>query len=242
MSALPAVKWYRYETLDSTNHEARRLVQSGAFSVPAVVIAERQTAGRGRQGKTFYSPARTGIYMSIVTDFPQDANDAVLLTIRTSVAVADAIREQTGIETGIKWVNDLYVGTRKVCGILTESVLNGEKRCAIIGIGVNVSTECFPAELDGKAGSLGAAAQGSADTLPAAILAHVLRIPENGLRYLDEYKKRSVVIGKEVTYERGGVLKKGRAIDIDGSGALLIDLGAGKRDLLQSGEISLKTW
>jgi len=242
MGSLPYVKWYRYETVDSTNNEARRLIRNGILTPPAVIIAEKQTAGRGRQGKTFYSPANTGIYMSIVMDFPQSANDAALLTVRASVAVSDAILEETGIETGIKWVNDLYLGTHKICGILTESVLFSQKRYAIIGIGINVSTENFPAELEQKAGSLGVEARRCIDSLPTTIFTHVLRIAEAGGNIMETYKKRSVVLGKDISYEREGVLQTGRAIDIDETGALIIDLGDGKCDRIQSGEISLKTW
>lgn len=242
MGSLPYVKWYRYETVDSTNNEARRLIQNGILTPPAVIIAEKQTAGRGRQGKTFYSPADTGIYMSIIMDFPQTTKDAALLTVRTSVAVSDAILEETGIETGIKWVNDLYLGTRKICGILTESVLSGPKRYAIIGIGINVSTENFPAELEQKAGSLGTEASCCMNSLPNTILAHVLRIAEYEDNEIETYKKRSVVLGKDISYEREGVLQTGRAIEIDETGALIIDLGGGNRDRIQSGEISLKTW
>ncbi|MFR1519331.1 MAG: biotin--[acetyl-CoA-carboxylase] ligase [Clostridia bacterium] len=238
------VKWYRYDAVDSTNNEARRLVVNGLLGVPAVVLAARQTAGRGRQGKTFYSPKNTGIYMSIVMDFPEEEKDAALLTVRTSVAVSDAIYELTKIETGIKWVNDLYLGDRKICGILTESVLYGQRRYAIIGIGINVSTESFPDELREKAGSLGAFAGRYIESLPAAILEHVLPISagRGRQRDLEEYRKRSVVLGNVVTYERDGGQRKGRAAAIDASGALLIDLGGGNYDRLQSGEISLKTW
>ncbi len=238
------VKWYRYDTIDSTSSEARRLLQSGALTPPAVVLAQAQTAGRGRQGKSFYSPGKAGIYMSMVVDFPQEASSAALLTIRAGVAVSDAIREETGIETGIKWVNDIFLDGRKVCGILTESVLQEGKRRAILGIGINVTTESFPPELRSTAGALGLLGAERMDSLPAAVLTHILRRISDGddRDVLEEYKKRSVVLDRIVSYERDGIAYEGRAADIDADGALIVELGDGTFDLLQSGEISLKTW
>lgn len=236
------MKWYRYETVDSTNTEARRLIRSGSFTAPAVILATQQTAGRGRQGRSFYSPAHTGIYMSIVLPLQEQSPDTALLTVRASVAVADAIREETGLEPGIKWVNDLYLGTRKICGILTESVAHEASRYAILGIGINVTTSVFPAEFAEKAGSIGAVGTGCMASLPCTVLKHVLRAPTEYADLLEEYRKRSIVLGREVTYERAGILYTGRAAEIAPDGALLIDLGGGKRDLLRSGEISLRTW
>jgi len=182
--------------------------------------------------------------MSIVVDFPQEASSAALLTIRAGVAVSDAIREETGIETGIKWVNDIFLDGRKVCGILTESVLQEGKRRAILGIGINVTTESFPPELRSTAGALGMLGAERMDSLPAAVLTHILRRISDGddRAVLEEYKKRSVVLDRIVSYERDGIAYEGRAADIDADGALIVELGAGKFDLLQSGEISLKTW
>lgn len=234
------MKIYQYDTIDSTNSEAKRLIQSGGISLPAAIIANRQTAGRGRLGRSFYSPPASGIYMSIVMDFPQRQEDGVLITVRTSVAAAEAIQEITGIEVGIKWVNDLYINDKKICGILTESALYEEKRYVIIGIGINITTDDFPDELAKIAGSLGPAARGCNAALTDAVIRHVLRISEGGARYIEEYKKRSIVIGKMVSYRYNGVQYEGRVTGIAEDGALLIDLGGGKTDLLRSGEISLK--
>ena len=241
---------YKYKTIDSTNTEAKRLLQKAeadhdCFVMPAIVVADEQTAGRGRQGKIFYSPAGTGLYMSIVDEFPADESEAALITVRTSIAVSDAIFECTGIMPGIKWVNDLYVDNLKVCGILAESVLVGGKRYVIIGIGVNISTEIFPTEISRIAGSLGVNSTDVEEMkhkLCAKIAQKVLSIKSGAYRELTAYRERSVVLGKMVEYVKNGKTQKGIAIEITENGGLAVKLEDGSRDLLQSGEISLAKW
>ena len=128
-------------TVDSTNTEARRRILSGE-SLPQAILAEEQTAGRGRMGRSFYSPAGTGIYLSLC--FEASGSEILFLTTAAAVAVHRAIREVTGIVTDIKWVNDLYFRGRKVSGILAESFSVEEKRYVIRGVGVNLYTTEFP--------------------------------------------------------------------------------------------------
>lgn len=243
-------KLYKYETIDSTNTEAKRLLQGddmflGNFSVPCVITAKGQTAGRGRQGKSFYSPESTGLYMSIVDEFPADEKVAALITIRASMAVAEAIFKCTGIRVGIKWVNDLYISKRKICGILAESVIAHGKHYVIIGVGVNISTENFPTEISGIAGSLGvkaASAQKIIDELCMQIAENILSIKKGAYSDMEMYREHSVVLRKEVEYEKNGSLYCGTAVEITEMGGLAVELSDGTKDILQSGEISLKKW
>lgn len=243
-------KIYKYDTIDSTNTEAKRLLQksisnSDIFCVPSIIVANKQTAGRGRQGKTFYSPENTGLYMSVVDEFPSDEKDVALITIKISMAVSDAIFECTGIRTGIKWVNDLYLGNRKICGILTESVLAQDKHYIIIGVGVNVFTDDFPTEISSLAGSLDTKSnysKATIDELCQKIAKNILSIKDGAFSDLDKYRELSVVLGKEVEYIKNGNTFTGIAVEITESGGLAINLNGGARDVLHSGEISLKKW
>ena len=243
-------KIYKYNTIDSTNAEAKRLLQGdnlnlGTFSVPAVIVSNHQTAGRGRQGKTFYSPENTGLYMSVIDEFPSSQKDISLLTIKISMAVHAAIFECTGICTGIKWVNDLYLENKKICGILTESIMAHDKHYIIIGVGVNVFTENFPTEISSLAGSLDANhnfSKTKIDELCQKTAENILNIKNGAFSDMDKYRELSVVLGKEVEYIKNGNTFTGIAVEITESGGLAINLDGGARDVLHSGEISLKKW
>jgi len=241
---------YKYDTIDSTNTEAKRLLHKvgnpdGDFNVPAVVVADKQEAGRGRQGKSFFSPGNTGLYMSVVDNFPENEQDAMLFTVRASMAVAEAIFECTGVRVGIKWVNDLYLGNRKICGILTESVVVNSERYLIIGVGINVSTEYFPQEISEIAGSLGvdsAFTKLKINQLCQKTAENILSIKKGNFCDLKKYREYSVVLGKEVEYIKNGSLYSGTAVEITEAGGLRVELNSGESDALQSGEISLKKW
>ena len=144
---------HRYGTIDSTNSEAKRYGLSGG-AIPAVFVAREQTAGRGRMGRSFYSPNGTGLYYSMLLPLPEKTDHAVSLTAAAAVAAAEAISRVLGCEVGIKWVNDLYRDGKKVAGILCESFPYEDKRLAVIGIGINLSTQQFPEELAEVAASL----------------------------------------------------------------------------------------
>ena len=131
-----------FKTVDSTNLVAKKMALEQAPH-GTVVLAEEQTAGRGRMGRSFHSPAGSGIYMSFILRPNLTSNDAVLITTAASVAVARAIEEVTHIHTGIKWVNDVYMNGKKICGILTEALTDFESggiESIILGIGINFST------------------------------------------------------------------------------------------------------
>ena len=149
---------YIYKTTSSTNEVAKKLALSGAKH-GTVVISEEQTQGKGRMGRSFYSPANTGIYMSIILRPTLTAMDSVLITTSSSVAICDAIHKVTGIECQIKWINDIYINNKKIGGILTEASTNFESGTIdylILGIGINFNNpkDDFPDNLKEIAGSL----------------------------------------------------------------------------------------
>ncbi|MFR4357638.1 MAG: biotin--[acetyl-CoA-carboxylase] ligase, partial [Clostridia bacterium] len=143
-----------YDTIDSTNLKARQLAMDGAPH-GTVVLAKQQTSGRGRLGRSFFSP-REGIYLSIVIKPDFDVSKSVLVTSAAAVAVANAIEKVCGLESKIKWVNDVYIDGKKVCGILTEGISDfetGQIEHLILGIGINTTVKDFPAELLATAGA-----------------------------------------------------------------------------------------
>ena len=140
------------DEIDSTSAEARRWAECGG-KAPALFVAERQTAGRGRLGRSFYSPSDTGIYMTLLLEIGEDFPDTAGLTSAAAVAVLRGTDRLTQGKTQIKWVNDILLDGKKICGILAESFLVGDKTYAAIGIGVNVSTKDFPEDIRGIAGS-----------------------------------------------------------------------------------------
>ncbi len=229
-----------WQVLDSTNNEARRMSADG-FSGTAVLVAAEQTAGRGRMGRRFYSPMDTGAYFSILYTPKVPLCDAVRVTSAASVAVMRAIRAISGRQAQIKWVNDLYLDGRKICGILTEAVTGENGTQIIIGIGINLSTKDFPEELAGIAGSVGVDA-----ISPLAIVAAVWREIEPYLQnsedasWLEDYRAHSCVLGRKITWRQGDEVLRGEAIAIDETGALLVRCEDGGEDRLHTGEISLR--
>lgn len=234
---------YVHREIDSTNDEAKRLLADGKTG-PALIVAEGQSAGRGRQGKQFYSPEREGIYMTFSFPSALPLASAVSLTTASAVAVYLAIRDLTGIETDIKWVNDIYLGGRKICGILTEAISDFEAGCArhiLIGIGLNYTTEEFPAELRDTAAALHPAGI-PRNLMVARIVDRLFDVIGNlgDERYLDIYRSRSMVIGRDVTYYYNGEAYDARAVDIDEDGGLIVEDARGNRTVLNSGEVTLR--
>lgn len=233
-----------YREIDSTNAEAKRLVLASSccsgVKLPLLVTADCQTAGRGRRGRSFYSPADTGLYLSLVV--PCSALETLVsVTTTAAVATARAIERVTGREVSIKWVNDLLLDGKKVCGILAEAINDpsgGRIAQVIVGIGVNLTTEDFPLELQGIAASLNTDAPRTA--LAAAITDTFLDLlPRGG--DMDEYRRRSCVLGRAVHFEEAGVLYAGKAVAIEDDGALVVHCNDGSVRILRSGEITLRT-
>ena len=238
----PGLVIRHFTTVDSTNSEARRQYNEG-LREPALFLADQQEKGRGRHGRSFYSPADTGIYMTLLYPVHAVYEDARRATAKTAVAVYRGIRELTDLPVGIKWVNDLYLYGKKIVGILVESVFSEDAvQALIVGIGINVTTACFPDELQRKAGSLGKEVDRTA--LAAAVLRHL--IPElqqlGDLSYLELYRSASIVLGKKILYENSRCeIKAAVAAEIDDDGALVVEKPDGTREVLHSGEVSIRT-
>ena len=228
-------------TVDSTNSAAKRLAAGGAPH-RTLVLAEKQTAGRGRRGRSFYSPAETGLYMSVLLRPNSTLQDALPVTAAAAVAVCRAAEALTGRRPGIKWVNDLFLDGRKISGILTEAISDFESGMAeavIVGIGVNLRTTDFPDELAGIAGSLHPG-QVTRNELAARIAAELFRLAEDlsSPALMEEYRARSLILGKEITFRQGDALRRGRAAAIDNEGRLLVETDSG-RIALKAGEVSV---
>lgn len=229
------------EETDSTNNEAKRMFLSGRRT-PVVISAAHQTAGRGRNNRSFYSPKDTGIYMSVLVPLKEELSRVISVTTAVSVITAEALEKYAHVSPKIKWVNDLYMNDRKVCGILAEAVFDGSDSGIVVGIGINVSTGYFPEEIADIAASVGEIEGDGRDRIIDYIASLVVDFAENPdlSRYIESYREKSLCLGKRVTYTRGNVQGEGIAESIDEEGALLIRKENGDTDLLNSGEISLR--
>lgn len=237
-----------HRCIDSTNNRARDLAENNADDW-TVVLAGEQTAGRGRMGRSFYSPSSSGIYMSIVVRPRCDVKHANMLTIAAAAAVAESIEAVLGVTVNIKWVNDLFVTGRKVCGILTEASVGVEEqtlRYAVVGIGINVAPpeDGFPEALDHVATSI---LQSAPDTeirnrLVAKILTRFKPYADNLLlrEYLPVYRERLIVIGKNVTLHRGRDIEEVFVRELTDDGTLVVETKDGLQKEIASGEVSLR--
>ena len=214
-----------------------------------VLLAGSQEAGRGRSGRSFFSPPDTGLYLSLLLRPGLVAEQAPMLTVLAAVAAARAAEELCGQEIRIKWVNDLLCGGRKVCGILTEAALSletGGLDYAVLGLGFNLSSpeNGWPEELRDIAGSLfpEKAPVGSRAALAASFLGKFWPLyrhfdPD---AFLPEYRRRQAVLGRWVEIlAPGQASRRGRALDVDGQGRLLVQYADGSRGALYGGEVRI---
>jgi len=236
-----------YKTIASTNSEAKLLAVQNAVH-GTTVISEEQTKGRGRFGRDFFSPSDSGIYMSIILKPKLNIENSVLVTTAAAVAVCHAIDKYSHDVPMIKWVNDIFIGDRKVCGILTEAVTNfesGMMDSVIVGIGVNVKTkkEDFPSELQNIAGSVFDDDNSFIrNQLSAEIINNVLKISRNleERSFMETYKQRSMILGEHILYKKDNSWHEGYASDIDDCGGLIVYTSEGQKIILNSGEVSIK--
>lgn len=237
-----------YKCIDSTNMEAKRRALDGAKE-GLIVLAEEQTAGRGRRGRSFLSPTGTGIYMSFLfRPTPEQSSDVVLVTTAASVAVCRAIRNVLHEEPAIKWVNDIYLKEKKVCGILTEAVSDfesGRIDTVVVGIGINYREPQggFPEEVKDIAGALCTKDDAvPRNCLAAGIINELFTLYENlsDKTYMADYKKWSNVLGKRVRFSSENNWDYGMAENIDDDGGLIIRKEDGTEQVLRTGEITLR--
>lgn len=239
---------YFYEETDTTNNRARELALEGAPE-GTLVVAEKQTAGRGRRGKVWESPLGTGIWMSLVLR-PQIAPaEASVLTLLCGLATAEAIEAETGLSAGIKWPNDILINGKKAVGILTEMDCEmSEVHFVIPGIGINVNTASFPPEIAEIATSLylECGKTVSRRRLVHKVLERLEAHYETFLRtgsfaaMLEDYRKHCITLGKEV-HVLGREPFFAEALDITPEGELLVRRADnGKEEVVFSGEVSIR--
>ena len=239
------------QEVDSTNTAAQKLILEGGED-GLVVVADHQTKGSGRMGRPFLSPAGVGVYLSMVVE-PHCTTDALnLLTSYAGLAVCLPIEECTGLRPSIKWPNDVILEGKKVCGILTKLVSDGENNRvthAVIGIGINVGQEEFPQELRDKAISLRQA--GAQDLCRAKLAATLIQVldriffEEKWLQTtpdaaLEQLKERSCTLGREVLVISPREERRGQAVDLDRWGGLVVDFSDGSRETVTFGEVSVR--
>lgn len=237
-----------FDRTDSTNIQARRLADQGAPH-GTLVVAEHQEGGRGRRGRAWVSPKGSGIWMSILLRPQIESVSASMLTLIAALAVGKGIREATGIETGIKWPNDLVLNRKKICGILTEmSTEMTEIQYVIVGPGINVNTEDFPEEIRKIATSL--CMETGKKYRRSPMIGKIMEALEeyygifektqdmSGL--MEEYNRSLVNFGQEVCVLAPSGEFRGISEGINREGALLVKREDGTVEEVISGEVSVR--
>lgn len=239
-----------YPSIDSTNTRAKAMAAAGAPH-GTVLIADSQTAGRGRLGRSFLSPAGSGIYMTVILR-PHCRPDGLMhLTCAAAVAMCGAIESVAGLRPGIKWINDLVIGKRKVAGILTELSVDpasGLAQYAVVGIGINCSQRQadFPEELREVATSLALAAGKPIDRprLAAAMIEAFWQMDGSLLAgrtaIMARYRENCMTLGRAVSVHHFDTVRHGTALDIAEDGALLVRFSDGHTEAVNAGEVSVR--
>lgn len=247
------IEIFKYDEVTSTNDLAKEYAAENPGR-DAVFIAESQTKGRGRRGRSFFSPKGSGIYMSFLVHPKSDNAQTSVLTCMTAVAVCRAIEEACGISAQIKWVNDIYYNERKICGILTEGQIDpetGSYSHMIIGAGLNIYSPDggFPEDIQKKAGALmqGCKDGGIKEKLCMSMISNFFDMynDSEGVSFLDEYRSRSMLTGKYVKiadHGSGYVSEEKQSalvIGIDDECRLVVKFNDGAEGALSSGEVSV---
>lgn len=250
-----------YKTIDSTNTKAKQIATQGGTEL-ALIVSEEQTDGRGRMRRNFFSPASSGIYMSLLIKPTFQISKSILVTTAASVAVCRGIDSVLGLPCKIKWVNDIFFQGRKIGGILTEGITDfesGHIEYIVIGIGINYSTPAqnFPEEIKDIAGSLlindlpfnkesSLSPSPSRNQLIGTITSELIHLLSslNEADFLDEYRSKSLILGHLVVFsqqkEDQTISTTGKAIGIDTEGGLIVLLEDGTTTVINSGEVSLR--
>ena len=238
-----SIHWF--DTIDSTNTQAKLLAARGAPH-GTVLIADHQTGGRGRLGRTFLSPAGSGVYLSVILRPHCPPAKLMHLTCAAAVAVCDAVEKAAGFRPGVKWTNDLVHGGRKLAGILTELGFtpDGLVDWAVIGVGLNClqTLDDFDPAIRSFAGSVAMFAPCDRARLAAAMTDALLGMDLSAKEAtMAAYRRDCVTLGKEISLLRAdGVPRHGRAVDIDADGALVVEFAPGVRETVASGEVSVR--
>lgn len=237
---------YCFDSISSTNDRLREMARQGAPH-GTVLVADHQTGGHGRMGRSFHSPEGMGVYLSILLRPDCPAGELMHLTCAAAVAMCDAVQNAAGFRPGIKWTNDLVYGRQKLGGILTELGLSsrGNADFAIIGIGINCTqlSEDFPAEIRDIATSVSMITGIQADRfrLAAAMMDALWKIDLSQKdSILRQYRKDCITIGQDISLVRGESILHGKAMDVDGNGALIVAFSDGTTEAVNSGEVSIR--
>ncbi|MBE7063017.1 MAG: biotin--[acetyl-CoA-carboxylase] ligase [Ruminococcaceae bacterium] len=255
LSPIELSKYYRispekirvFSSLPSTNTTAKEMASRGAPE-GTVIIAEKQTCGRGRMNRVFFSPQNSGLYMSIILRPKLAPKDSLLITTMAAVAVAEAAEKLTMQPMQIKWVNDVYFREKKIAGILTEASYNAKKQeteYLILGIGVNVYRPQgdFPEEIQNIAGTLfDLPVPHGRCRMAALILEHFFHYYNSieKKEFLEPYRNRCILSGRNVKVMRGEENFPARVLGINEDFSLHIERSNGKEENLSSGEVSIK--
>lgn len=236
-----------HEQVTSTND----LLKNSKAKEGKVIVAEEQTGGKGRLGRNFHSPKGTGVYFSLLLTPTIAIDEATTITAAAAVAVSEAIEKLTGENAEIKWVNDIYIKKKKVCGILTEGIFDMENRKlgqVILGIGINLTEppDGFPGDISSLAGGVFTEAESPKDSrnlLVAEVLLHFWTYYNKlqAKEFLPGYRNRSMVTGKNILILRGEESpKKAKALDIDDNFHLIVEREDGEIEYISSGEVSIR--
>ena len=239
-----------FEAIDSTNTYAK-IAAAEPDNNGLVVIADQQTGGRGRCGRSFESPAGLGLYLSALLKPKANPADVIPVTAMAAVAVCNAVERVCGIRPGIKWTNDIILNGKKLAGILTEMGIEGESgqlQYVVVGIGLNVNHQSgdFTPEIEKMATSLALETGKPVRrlALACALVEELDRVYADigGDRtpYLAAYRRDCVTLGKEVRIIGSGQERTGVALDIDESFGLRVRTADGTEELVQSGEVSVR--
>ncbi len=242
------VKLIVYDELVSSNITAKELAKNGENEF-TTVVALKQTNGRGRLGRSFISNSENGLYMSIILRPEMEANKCVDVTALAAVAVSDAIESTSQKETQIKWINDIYIEEKKVSGILTEASFSGDGKSldyVICGIGVNIlpPQNGFDDEIKNIAGAIfeNEAPSEYKEKLCANIIdsfiTYYKKLPQKA--YMEKYKSKSSIIGKNVNVYRGSEVISGVALDINDNAELVVKKENGTMCVFNSGEARVR--
>ena len=238
-----------FDTIGSTNDEAKRIALAGAPH-GTVLVAGYQTNGHGRLGRSFHSPENVGVYLTILLRPDCNPRELMHLTCATAVAMCDAVESAAGFRPGIKWTNDLVSGKRKLGGILTGLGLRSDGRVdyAIIGIGINCcqSPQDFPSDIADMAASLSmiTGKEIHRAKVAAAMMEALWHMSDDLLTekdtMLQRYRRDCITLGQDVVLVRGDEKRYGTALDIDAEGALIVRYDSGEVSAVNSGEVSVR--
>ena len=239
-----------FDCLPSTNDYAKELARQGAPH-GTVIVADMQTAGRGRMGRSFHAPKNQGLYLSLILRPECPPDQLMHLTCAVAEAACNAVEQLCGIRPQIKWINDLIMGSKKLGGILTELSVDpktGLSDWAVIGIGINCYQDRgdFPPELQDMATSLllSTGSGYSPYSLACALIRELYDLSDQLLSGKDEmlkqYRQDCLTIGKEISVSKGGAVFHGKALDIDSDGGLIVMLEDGTIQTVQAGEVSVR--